>query len=156
MTMRRAATLLFACGLLVSSVWTGTPAAATDENLYVHKWPNGVFQSLRYATGNISYFNGAGEALSLVQFGPNTINAMPDNDMVMWYAGSDCVTRQLHGTTFGGLRQLDGTAAAPGRWDRLWGSTGVGAGDGQLTAVVSVGPKGGACGVPGGPCVRGP
>ena len=89
MTMRRAATLLFACGLIVSSVWTGTPAAATDENFYVHKWPDGVFQSLPYATGNVSYFNGAGEALSLVQFGPNTINAMPDNDMVMWYAGSD-------------------------------------------------------------------
>lgn len=66
------------------------------------------------------------------------------------------VARQLDGTILGGLRQLDGTAAAPGRWDRLWGSTRVGAGDGQLTAVASVGPKGGACGIPGGPRVRSP
>ena len=89
MTMRRAVSLFLASSLLLVSALAGGPAAATDENFYGHKWPNGVFQSLPYATGNISYFNGAGEALSIIHFGPNTITAMPDNDMAMWYAGSD-------------------------------------------------------------------
>ncbi len=47
------------------------------------------YGSVPYAHGNISFFNGAGQASAIVRYGPNTVNAVPGNTMQMWFAGSN-------------------------------------------------------------------
>lgn len=85
--MRKLSVIAFTFALLLV---TARPVGAGDIDFYgPSKWPWPTYQSVPYAIGNISYFNGAGQANAVVRFGPNTVNAVPGNAMQMWYAGAD-------------------------------------------------------------------
>ena len=39
-----------------------------------------AYWSVPYAHGNVSFFNGAGQASAIVQFGPGTVNAASESE----------------------------------------------------------------------------
>lgn len=64
-------------------------AGASDWQFFYGDRIWSSYWSVPYAHGNVSFYNGAGQASAIVQYGPSTVNAVPGNAMQMWFAGSD-------------------------------------------------------------------